>query len=91
MADLLTKLIRGVVVYENAAEKHRRRIAEIGLLVERLYTDKLNGKVSDERYEKMSSKLETEQAELTAALAALEDEIAEKDEQARALTGFLPR
>lgn len=74
---------------KRTAEKHRRRIAEIDLLIERLYTDNVSGKVSDERYEKMSSKLETEQADLTAALAALEDEIAAQNEQASGVDRFL--
>ena len=39
---------------KRTAEKHRRRIAEIDLLIERPYIDNVSGKVNDERYEKMS-------------------------------------
>lgn len=74
---------------KRAAEKHRRRIAEIDLLIERLYLDNVSGKVSDERYEKMSSKLETEQAGLTAILTTLETKIAEQDEQALGVDRFI--
>jgi len=37
--------------------KHSRRISELGTLIERLYVDNVSGKVTDERYEKMSMKL----------------------------------
>lgn len=41
-------------------------------MIERLYVDNVSGKITDERYEKMSAKFEAEQAELTQALASLE-------------------
>jgi len=81
--------IKEMAGMKRAAEKHRRRIAEIDLLVERLYTDNVSGKVNDERYEKMSSKLEAEQSELIAVLDALETEITEQNEQANGVDRFL--
>ena len=81
--------IKEMAGMKRTAEKHRRRIAEIDLLVERLYTDNVSGKVNDERYEKMSSKLEAEQSELIAVLDALETEIAEQNEQANGVDRFL--
>jgi len=44
---------------------------------------------NDERYEKMSSKLEAEQSELIVVLDALEMEIAEQNEQANGVDCFL--
>ncbi|MDR2932786.1 MAG: recombinase family protein [Oscillospiraceae bacterium] len=74
---------------KRAAAKHRRRVAEIDTLIERLYMDNVSGKVPDERYYKMSAKLEEEQAALTGTLAALETEIAEGEEQAAGVDSFL--
>lgn len=74
---------------KRAAEKNRRRIAEIDTLIERLYMDNVSGKVPDERYLKMSAKFESEQAELTQALAALETEIAADEDQAINVDRFL--
>lgn len=55
---------RETAAKKRAAEKHRRRIAELDTLIERLYVDNVSGKITDERYEKMSTKFEAEQAEL---------------------------
>jgi len=69
--------------------KHRKRIGELDTLIERLYVDNVNGKVTDERYEKMSAKFEAEQAGLTETLDVLESEIAEMDGQAVNVDKFL--
>ena len=69
--------------------KHRKRIHELDSLIERLYVDNVSGKVTDERYEKMSAKFETEQAGLTETLAALESEFAEMSGQAITMDMFL--
>lgn len=74
---------------KRAAEKNRRRIAEIDTLIERLYTDNVSGKVPDERYLKMSAKFEVEQGELTQALTSLETEIAAEESQAVNVDRFL--
>ena len=69
--------------------KHRQRIAEIDNIIERLYVDNVSGKVNDERYEKMSSKFEGEQAALTAAADLLEAEIGQHEETADGIDKFL--
>lgn len=74
---------------KRTAEKHRRRVAEIDLLIERLYADNVSGKVPDERYAKMSSKLEDEQATLVKMLAELDEEITEQSERENDLGRFL--
>ncbi len=74
---------------KRTAEKHRRRIAEIDVLIERLYTDNISGKVTDERYIKMSSKLEDEQAALVATLEMLTEEISEQESRAVNVDRFL--
>jgi hypothetical protein len=61
--------------------KHRRRVEEIDTLIERLYADNVNGKVPDERYQKMSAKFEDEQVALKHTHDALEAEIAVLEEK----------
>ena len=74
---------------KRAAAKHRRRIAEIDGLIERLYVDNASGKVPDERYAKMSAKFEAEQATLIDTLDALEKELAEQEEQVNGVDSFI--
>ena len=81
--------VKGIAAMKRTAEKHRKRIAELDLLIERLYTDNVMGKVSDERYEKMSVKFETEQSDLTKTLAILELEIDEQNEQVTGVDRFI--
>ena len=80
---------RQTAAKKRAAEKHRRRISELDTLIERLYVDNVSGKITDERYEKMSAKFETEQAELTQMVAAFEIEIAEQESRAVNVDRFL--
>jgi len=74
---------------KKALAKYRKNITEIDTLIERLYVDNANGKVPDERYEKMSAKFEAEQAALIQAADALEAEIGEQEEAADGIDKFL--
>lgn len=80
---------RDAAAKKRAAAKHRRRIAELDTLIEKLYVDNASGKVPDERYAKMSAKFEAEQATLIATLDVLEKELAEQEEQASGVDSFL--
>jgi len=62
---------------------------EIDTLIERLYVDNVSGKVTDERYEKMSVKFEAEQAALKETVDALENEISEQEEKSVNVDRFL--
>ncbi|AOT71302.1 recombinase family protein [Geosporobacter ferrireducens] len=76
---------RETAAKKRTAEKHRCRIAELDTLIERLYVDNVSGKITDERYEKMSGKFETEQEELTPAIVHefIDRIIVHEPEQAR--------
>ena len=80
---------RDAAAKKRMIEKHRRRVSEIDTLVERLYMDNLSGKITDERYEKMSGKLETEQADLEQFLVSVEEEIAEQESRVANVDRFL--
>jgi len=80
---------RDISVKKKALDKHRKRIDELDTLIERLYVDNVSGKVSDERYEKMSDKFETEQAELKVTAAFLEKELGLLESEAVNVDKFL--
>ena len=57
------------------AEQSKKRIAELDKLIERIYTDNVMGKISDERFAIMSNNFETEQKQLREALTEIEQSI----------------
>ncbi len=57
------------------AEQSKKRIAELDKLIERIYTDNVMGKISDERFAIMSANFETEQKELREVLTEIEQSI----------------
>ncbi len=71
------------------AEQSKKRIAEIDKLIERIYTDNINGKISDERFSIMSANFETEQKELRESLVELEQSIIAAETEKVDLKRFL--
>ncbi len=57
------------------AEQAKKRIAELDKLIERIYTDNVIGKISDERFAIMSANFEAEQKELREGLTKIEQSI----------------
>ncbi len=57
------------------AEQAKKRIAELDKLIERIYTDNVMGKISDERFAIMSANFEAEQKELRETLTEIEQSI----------------
>jgi hypothetical protein len=55
--------------------KNEKRIAELDTLFRKVYEDNAIGKLSDERYEQMSTAYDAEQAELKAQTAAMKSEL----------------
>ena len=53
-------------------EQAQARISELDTIIQRLYEDNIEGKISDERFMKMSATYETEQNQLTERVAELE-------------------
>jgi len=67
--------------FEQLTEEHRSRLYEIGVLTERLYTDRAPGKISKARFEKLSVQYEAEETELRADIAELKADIAAQKKQ----------
>ncbi len=68
-----------------------RRYEEIEHIIPKLYEDNLSGKLSDERFMKMSQTYETEQVTLGESIKILKTELSEKNQQAKDITCFMHR
>ena len=82
--------------YENSIRSDRqklaqtkKRLADIDVLISRLYEDMVLGTLSRERYQKMSESYEAEQAELSNTIIGLEDWIETREEMNDSLDQFL--
>ena len=71
------------------AEQSKKRIAELDKLIERIYTDNVIGKISDERFAIMSANFETEQKELRESLSNLEQSIIDAETEKVDMKRFL--
>lgn len=69
--------------------QYDKRISELDSLFQRLYEDSVSGKITDERFSKMSVAYESEQAELKKECAKLEAELAEEKQAATNTERFL--
>lgn len=67
----------------------QRRMEELDRLFQRLYEDNVSGKISDERFTKLSGGYEAEQKELQEKVATLQADLTGQEEQAMNLDRFL--
>jgi hypothetical protein len=63
-------------------QKAKNRSRTLDMLIQRLYEDNVAGKISDERFRKMTDAYEQEQAELETQIAELEDSTRKAEAQA---------
>ena len=68
-----------------------RRIDELDRLFKKVYEDYANQRLSEARYEMLSSDYEAEQAELKEKLSVLTDEIEQQEEQAENIDKFIAK
>ena len=76
---------------ENQAEldKSLRRMSEIDSIIKKLYEDNFSGKLSDDRFAKLSETYEAEQAELSKTIDFLKKEISVNRDEGEAVTKFM--
>lgn len=67
----------------------QKRMEDLDRIIQRLYEDSVLGKLSDMRFQKLSTQYEMEQEEIRQLSAALEKEIAEESEQVSDVGRFL--
>lgn len=70
-------------------DKSKHRVEEIDKLIQRLYEDSVNGKLSDERFNKLSETYESEQKELTEKISALETYLSAETDKTVNLQKFI--
>ncbi len=70
-------------------EKSKQRIKELDMLIERIYEDNVLGKISDDRFYRMSANYEQEQKELLAAVEHDEQKVREAEQEKINLNVFL--
>ena len=70
-------------------EQAGKRMRKLDLLIQRLYEDNVDGKVSDERFTKLTATYENEQSVLTARMKELQAVVAKESETAANVNGFL--
>lgn len=70
-------------------EQVKARISKLDMIVQKLYEDNLDGKISDERFSRMSTTYEAEQNQLFKRQAELQDFINKSKEQTLNVDSFL--
>lgn len=84
-ADLSRSLRDG----KKELELSQARISKLDDIIQRLYEDNIEGKISDERFAKMSKSYEDEQSTLTTRIAELKSTIASENERSDNTDKFL--
>lgn len=70
-------------------EQSQTRVSKLDTIIQKLYEDNIEGKISDERFAKMLAAYETEQNQLTHRLVELKHIIYESKEKSNNVDGFL--
>ena len=70
-------------------EKIRFRIAEINRIIQKLYEDNVNGRITDERFDLLSKTYETEQAELRNKEKLLSESVRNVEREEENLARFI--
>ncbi|MBP3222790.1 MAG: recombinase family protein [Actinomycetaceae bacterium] len=70
-------------------EQSQARIRKLDEIIQRLYEDNVEGKISDERFVKMSENYETEQQTLESRVAELQEQISSQQESSVNVDRFL--
>lgn len=70
-------------------EKNQRRVVELDAIVQRLYEDSITGKLTEERFAKLSAAYEQEQADLNRSIEELTATVTEAESQTVNVQSFL--
>ena len=72
-------------------QKDEHRSKEIDSIIQKLYEDNLLGKISDERFVKLSQSYEEEQKQLQASISYLTEKLAKQQEDSLNISKFMAR
>lgn len=81
--------IKALTHKRNELEQAERRFLELDTLFQRVYEDNISGKLSDERYNKLSAIYETEQQELSEKIKVLHAELNAAEEHSSNVSQFI--
>ena len=70
------------------ADKAKKRISELDILLQKLYEDKVFGVISEERFLSMSSSMENELSELKARVKQISDYVSENEKNSANASAF---
>lgn len=70
-------------------EQAKMRAGQIDTIIQRLYEDNVSGKISDDRFEKMSARYEAEQRDLVTRIAEIESFMQTEKENADNASAFI--
>ena len=80
---------KGLAKKRKLLSEGEKRITELDMIFKRLYEDSISGKLTDERFHKLSTDYEVEQAGLQAQAAILREEIEEVEGKSADVDRFL--
>ena len=80
---------KGLAKKRKLLSEGEKRITELDMIFKRLYEDNISGKLTDERFHKLSTDYEAEQAGLQTQAAILREEIEEVEGKSANVDGFL--
>lgn len=89
MANEMAEKVRGQANAKRQLGQQTRRIAKIDTIIKRLYEDNVVGKLTDERFAKMSADYEAEQRTLESDTAELRKTVEACDKQSMNINRFL--
>lgn len=89
MDSSLTEQNREMQSKRKSLDKLSRRVTEIDTVIENLYVDKVSGKISEERFDKMANRFEAEQAELQAQADTLQTDLSDLEQESVNVDRFL--
>lgn len=89
MDNTLAEQKKQQAVAKRQLEQQTRRISEIDTIIQRLYEDNVSGKLTDERFAKMSATYEKEQKELETSTAEMWKQVEACEQQAVNVKSFL--
>lgn len=81
--------IKVQTIAKRQLEQHTRRISEIDTIIQHLYEDNINGKLTDDRFSKMTTTYEEEQRKLEASVAELQGTVDAYEQQKLNVKSFL--
>ena len=89
MDNSLAEQMKHQTAVKRQLEQQTRRMGEIDTIIQRLYEDNISGKLTDERFSKMSAAYEREQRELEVSTKELQRAVEACEQQKVSIKSFL--